>query len=64
LLYAKQNKIVFCEEKGTLEDDNIQLINYAGKVLFQEKLLNKFCVSVQSVADELYAVFDGRTKWK
>jgi hypothetical protein len=42
LLYAKQNKIVFCEEKGTLEDDNIQLINYAGKVLFQEKLLKNF----------------------
>lgn len=62
LLYAKQNKIVFCEAKGTLEDDNIQLINYAGKILFQEKLLNKFGVSVLSVADELYAVFDGRTQ--
>lgn len=62
LLYANQNKIVFCEEKGITEDHNIQLINYAGKVLFQEKLHNKFGISVLSVADELYAVFDGRNQ--
>lgn len=57
VLYAQNNRIVFCEETDISLDKKIVVIDYAGKILYEESLSNRLCQSVLEVGHEFYALY-------